>query len=104
MLKKLLSLLGGGSSTDFKQLYTDGAVLVDVRTNAEYQSGHIRSAKNMPLQSLNSKLSELKKLNKPIIVCCASGMRSAQATKYLNSNGITAYNGGGWQSLERKLS
>jgi len=42
-------------------------------------------------------------LNKPVIACCASGMRSSQATSILKSNGIDAMNGGGWMSLENKL-
>ena len=44
-----------------------------------------------------------KKWNKPVIACCRSGMRSAQATSILNQHGIDCFNGGGWTSLENKL-
>ena len=46
---------------------------------------------------------EIKKLNKPVIACCASGMRSSQATSILKQNGIEAMNGGGWSGLQNKL-
>ena len=46
---------------------------------------------------------DIKKLNKPVIACCASGMRSSQATSILKKNGIEVINGGGWKSLQSKL-
>lgn len=91
-----------GKGTDFRTLHLEGACIIDVRTPAEYKSGHIKGSVNVPLQELAGKLQELNK-NKPIIVCCASGMRSASATSILKQKGFEAYNGGGWQSLERKL-
>ena len=42
-------------------------------------------------------------LKKPIITCCASGMRSASAKIIFEQNGFEAYNGGNWKSLESKL-
>jgi rhodanese-related sulfurtransferase len=52
---------------------------------------------------LNGNIETIKKWNKPIIACCRSGMRSAQATSILKQHGIDCINGGGWQSLESKL-
>jgi apurinic endonuclease APN1 len=46
---------------------------------------------------------DIKKLNKPVIACCRSGMRSGQATSILKQNGIECINGGGWNSLAQKL-
>jgi rhodanese-related sulfurtransferase len=74
-----------------------------VRTPGEFQGGHIKGSKNIPLNTISSKINEIKKLNKPVIACCASGMRSSQATSILKSNGIDAMNGGGWNSLQNKL-
>jgi rhodanese-related sulfurtransferase len=52
---------------------------------------------------LNSNLNKLKK-DKPIITCCASGMRSANAKSILKSNGFKeVYNGGGWSTLQNKI-
>lgn len=75
------------------------AVIIDVRTPAEFQSGHYKGAKNIPLQSLEQKINEIKKYNKPVIVCCASGMRSASACSYLKKQGIETYDAGSWNNL-----
>ena len=56
-----LSNLFGIKSVDFKELMQNGAVIVDVRTPAEYNSGHIKGSINMPLQSLNNTMNKLKK-------------------------------------------
>lgn len=100
----LLDLLGLGSKSDsIQEFAAKGAVIIDVRTVGEFSSGHIKSSKNIPLDTIASKIEEIKKLNKPVIACCRSGMRSAQATSILKQNGIEAINGGGWESLQRKL-
>lgn len=100
----LLSMLGfGGKSESVKEFMEKGAVVIDVRTPVEFQGGHIKGSKNIPLNVISSKINDIKKMNKPVIACCASGMRSAQATSILKSNGIDAMNGGGWSSLENKL-
>lgn len=100
----LLSMLGlSGKQENVTEFMAKGAVIIDVRTPGEYQGGHIKGSKNIPLNVLSDKLSEIKKWNKPVIACCASGMRSAQATSVLKSNGVDAMNGGGWSSLENKL-
>lgn len=94
--------LFGGSQTDYAQMVADGAQIIDVRTPAEYAGGHIRGSKNIPLNELPGKMKQIKK-DKPVITCCASGMRSASAKGMLKSNGYDAYNGGGWSSLQNKL-
>jgi len=100
----LLDMLGFGTKTNkIKEFINKGAVIIDVRTPGEFQGGHIKGSKNIPLNTISSKINEIKKLNKPVIACCASGMRSAQATSVLKQNGIDCVNGGGWQSLESKL-
>jgi len=100
----ILDILGLGlKSENFKELISKGAVIIDVRTIGEFQSGNIKGSKNMPLDQISSKVSEIKKWNKPVIVCCKSGMRSSQAQAILKSNGIEAVNGGGWESLEHKI-
>ena len=100
----LLSMLGiGGKSESIKEYIDKGAVIIDVRTVGEFQSGHIKGSKNIPLDNIFSKVNEIKRLEKPVIVCCRSGMRSAQAASILKNSGIDVMNGGGWQSLESKL-
>jgi len=100
----LLSMLGlGGKSESIKEFVDKGAIIIDVRTPGEFQGGHIKGSKNIPLNTIGNQIESIKKLNKPVIACCASGMRSSQATSILKSNGIEAMNGGGWMSLENKL-
>ncbi|MES2864390.1 MAG: rhodanese-like domain-containing protein [Bacteroidota bacterium] len=79
------------------------ALIIDVRSYEEYAGGHIENSKNIPLQIIESKVNDILKLNKPVIVCCKSGMRSSQANSILKRNGIESINGGGWQSLQNKL-
>lgn len=98
----LLKKLFGGTSVDFKALVQQGAMIIDVRTPAEFNGGHIKGAVNMPLQSLQANMSKVPK-NKTIITCCASGMRSGSAKSLLKAAGYTVHNGGGWMSLKSKL-
>jgi rhodanese-related sulfurtransferase len=80
-----------------------GATIIDVRTKGEFASGHISGSVNIPLQNLQNNLSKINK-DKPVITCCASGMRSASAKNILKANGFTeVHNGGGWMSLKNKI-
>jgi rhodanese-related sulfurtransferase len=93
-----------GKKVDLKEVIASGAVIVDVRTKGEFQSGHLRNSINMPVDNLEQNLKKLKK-DKPIITCCASGARSASAKRILKSNGFEqVYNGGSWQSLKKYMS
>lgn len=102
MFEAIKNILGLGPKADFKQLVKDGALIVDVRTPGEFAGGHIKGSKNVPLDSLSQQLKQLPK-DRVIITCCASGMRSAAGKSVLKSNGFTAHNGGGWNSLNAKL-
>jgi phage shock protein E len=103
MMSFLRKLIGLGPAVDYADLVGRGAQVVDVRTPGEYRSGHIKGSVNLPLQTLTSTMSRLSK-SKPVITCCASGMRSASARQMLLSNGFSeVHNGGGWSSLERKI-
>lgn len=100
----ILDLLGLGNKTNtVSEFIAKGAIIIDVRTSGEFASGHIKGSKNIPLDVIGSKVSEIQKMNKPIIVCCRSGMRSGQAASILKQNNIEVVNGGGWESLERQL-
>lgn len=71
------------------------ATIVDVRTPSEFMGGHVNGSINIPLQELPKRLPEFKKMEN-IILCCASGNRSGQATEFLRQNGIECTNGGSW--------
>jgi rhodanese-related sulfurtransferase len=102
MFNSIKSLFGMGPSADLKALTAQGATIIDVRSKAEYTSGHIKGSINIPLDTLQKNLSKINK-NKPVITCCASGMRSASAKGILQNNGFEVYNGGGWSSLKAKI-
>jgi phage shock protein E len=99
-LKKLFS---SAPAPDFKELVKNGATIIDVRTRGEYQGGHLKGSINIPLNELSANLNRINK-NKPVITCCASGMRSGSAKSLLTSAGYAeVHNGGGWTSLSRAL-
>ncbi|MFN7116658.1 MAG: rhodanese-like domain-containing protein [Saprospiraceae bacterium] len=79
-----------------------GVTIIDVRSRLEFFLGHIKGSKNIPLGSLPNKLEDIKKLNQPIVLVCASGMRSGQALSFLKSKGLkNLYNGGSWASVKQ---
>lgn len=85
------------------------AVILDVREQKEYDSGHILNAKLIPLGKLSERMNELEKFrDRSIIVMCRSGQRSATATALLGKQGYTqAYNLSGgviaWQKANLPL-
>jgi rhodanese-related sulfurtransferase len=104
MLNTLKKIFGIGPATDYAALVKQGAIIVDVRSKGEYKGGHIKGSINIDVSTLGANLNQLKDKNKPIITCCASGMRSASAKSILKANGYTeVYNGGGWSSLQNKI-
>jgi len=70
--------------------------IVDVRTVEEYRSGNAEGSINIPLQELESRTEELKRLKQPLVLCCASGNRSGKAKQFLKQQGIECCNGGSW--------
>ncbi len=94
-------LFGKKESVNIGELIKNGAQIIDVRSAGEFSQGHIKKAKNIPLDKLASQLGKLDK-TKPIITCCASGMRSASARGILLKAGFkTVVNGGGWTNLRK---
>jgi len=75
--------------------------IIDVRSPQEYKSGHAPNSLNIPLQEIPDRLTELKSLPTPLVLCCASGYRSEQATNYLKKQGIDCENGGTWGNVKQ---
>ena len=104
MLQSIKQMFGLGPATDYSQLVKNGAIILDVRSTGEYGGGHIKGSINIPVDQLRNNLAKLKDKKKPIITCCASGMRSATAKSILQGAGYEeVYNGGGWYGLQGKL-
>ena len=97
-IKKILF----GVPVDYATIISEGAIILDVRTPGEYESGHIKGSLNIPVNKLGEKLNKLNNKQKPIIACCASGMRSSSAVSLLKRAGYeNVYNGGSWTSLRK---
>lgn len=77
--------------------------IIDVRTHEEFDGGHVQGSINIPMQEITMRLSEIKAMPKPIILCCASGNRSGHAVLFLQNNGIECQNGGSWITLNNNL-
>lgn len=92
-----------------KMINHDDAVMLDVREDSEYQKGHIINCVHVPMSYLSDRLKELDKFkDKPVIVGCRSGHRSAQACAMLKKQGFeNVYNLSGgvmaWQNANLPL-
>jgi len=76
-----------------------GATVLDVRSEAEFRGGAYRGALNVPLQVLSGRLSRIPK-DRPVVVYCASGTRSAMAVRVLRKAGYAdVSNAGGLRHL-----
>lgn len=96
-------LFGGGrvSASVVQEKIKAGAKVIDVRSVAEFQSGAYPGAVNIPVQELERRMGELPR-DKPIVVYCASGGRSAAAERFLRANGFPdVVNGGGLFQMPR---
>lgn len=99
----ILRNLFGGGNDELLAYLERGAVVLDVRTSEEYRGGHVNVSKNIPLQSLESNLTTVTNWKKPVIVCCASGMRSGQAQRFLKSKDVDCINGGSWIRVNSEI-
>ncbi len=104
MLRFIKKLFGGAPKADVKALVAQGALIVDVRSPREYQGGHIKGSLNYPLDTLRNHLDEFKKKGKSVITVCRSGARSGMGRNMLKEHGVEAFNGGPWDSVQRKLN
>jgi phage shock protein E len=82
-------------------LLQEGAQVVDVRSLAEFSGGHVPGSVNIPLPELGQRMKELDP-GRWVIVCCASGTRSALARRKLRSGGFQrVLNAGSWRNVPR---
>lgn len=73
--------------------------IVDVRTTGEFMGANVPGSINIPLNEIPTRIHEFSTFQNPIVLCCASGNRSGQATHYLKSNGVDCENGGSWLNV-----
>ena len=78
-----------------------GAIILDVRTEREFQTGHIAGALNISLGTIRERYTELDS-SKTYITCCSHGLRSVKAENILKDRGFkNVYNGGAWVDLQK---
>lgn len=78
---------GDTEASEARRLVADGARLVDVRTTAEFTSGHLPGAVNIPVHQLAARLDEVGPKERGVVVYCTSGVRSAHAARLLREAG-----------------
>ena len=89
------------SAAEAEALVTGGAILLDVRDKHEYQAAHSPKARHIPLDQLGGRHSELPG-GRTIVTVCRSGMRSAQAARFLATQGREVANlSGGMHAWHR---
>ena len=92
-----------GKKIDLAEVISNGAKVIDVRSNSEFSAGHAKGSVNIPLDQISTNIEKLKAYNQPLILCCASGIRSGNATSILKKEGIECYNGGSWKKVNQYL-
>ena len=86
---------------EIKNYLNKGAVILDVRTQQEWDEGHTDGAEHIVLSLIPSEIDKIKSWNKSVIAVCRSGSRSGQATDFLKDKGIDIINGGPWQNVDQ---
>ncbi len=87
-----------------RELIADGALVVDVREQTEWDGGHLPQARHIPAGAVGQRLAEIEQAaggkDKPIVLHCAAGGRAAKAKAELEAAGFTnVTNGGGYRAL-----
>lgn len=101
MLNKLRKLFTGTDDSLLTDALKNGAFLVDVRTPAEYASGSVQGAINIPLAEVSAQINKFKGKDR-IVVFCQSGSRSQRAKAVLEHYGLPhVVNGGSWIKVKR---
>lgn len=80
------------AGAEAQRLVKAGALLLDVRTVEEYRSGHLPDALNIPVAELAGRMGELSAKERPVVVYCQSGRRSANAASMLAQAGYVSVN------------
>ena len=104
MIFNIFRKLVGVRPVDYVSLVKNGAIIVDVRTKQEFEKGSIKDSVNIPLDQLKRNLHLLPDKQQPVILCCASGVRSSSAKTILAAGGYSkVFNGGSWSALESRI-
>ncbi len=73
-----------------KAVIAAGAIVVDVRTPAEFEAGHVKGAINIPFDQMGARAAEVGRKDKPVVIYCRTGRRSGIAGEELKKQGFSA--------------
>lgn len=91
------------ATLEIKEYLKNEAIVLDVRTQEEWDEGHTATAKHIVLNTIPTEIETIKSWGKPVIAVCRSGARSQQATNFLKQNGVDTINGGPWQNVDQHV-
>jgi rhodanese-related sulfurtransferase len=77
------------SREEAEKMVSEGAQLVDVRADHEWEAGHIAGAKHLPLAELSERVGEIDR-KRPVVLYCRGGNRSTMAAEALAAEGYDA--------------
>jgi len=86
-------------TNNIKEFIDNNAVIIDVRSESEFNSGNLEGSVNVPLKDLMYRVNEFKK-DKKYITVCTVGMRAESAKKFFKKRGYQVVNGGRWSDLK----
>ena len=86
-------------TNNIKEFIDNNAVIIDVRSESEFNSGNLEGSVNVPLKDLMYRVNEFEK-DKKYITVCTVGMRAESAKKFFKKRGFQVVNGGRWSTLK----
>jgi len=99
----LFSILGLGNAK-LKEALRRGAIVIDIRTAAEFDREKVSDSINIPIDRININLRRIVQMNRPIIICSNSDSENERVIDVLKANGVREiYNGGNWTKMWRMM-
>jgi len=99
----LFSILGLGNAK-IKEALRRGAIVIDIRTAAEFDREKVSDSINIPIDRININLRRIVQMNRPIIICSNSDSENERVIDVLKANGVREiYNGGNWTKMWRMM-
>ena len=100
----LFSFLGFGKDS-LKDALRKGALIIDVRSAAEFDRGRIPGSINIPIDRIDINSKRILAMKRPVVFCCNSGDRTRQAIRMMKARGMQdVYYGGHWERLMRTVN
>jgi rhodanese-related sulfurtransferase len=90
---------------NIKNALQKGAIVIDVRSAQEFDLGRVPESINIPVDRIAVNAERIRNMKRPVVFCCNSGHRSAEAVRIMKEKGLKeVYNGGSWESVLKKLN